>query len=201
MTARLTCVVRSSGRLGSHRTERSRFAYVGSPPRLPLAHPHLRTRVEGANDPELIPDPLSKLCGTNRSLRETRHDTRAVGRALTSARSDPVRAARICITLGAIAVACCSVFGDAAGQAVPRRPSPPDTNQRRITIERGSRRYPRDEPRLVSRRGRLPDATPAAIASAYHDARAREIIDEARAARFRQDSSLTSYDAVVKQRL
>lgn len=112
-----------------------------------------------------------------------------------------MRSARIGVMLGAMAVVCGGAFRSAAARPVPQRPSPPDTNQRRITIERGPRGYHRDEPRLVSRRGRLPDAEPAALASAYHDAHAREIIGQARAARFRQDSSLTSYDAIVKQRL
>jgi hypothetical protein len=39
------------------------------------------------------------------------------------------------------------------------------------------------------------------IASAYRDARARATIDRARLARFEQDSTLTNYDATVKQRL
>jgi len=43
--------------------------------------------------------------------------------------------------------------------------------------------------------------SPAVAASAYRDASARETIRHARAARFLQDSTLTSYDATVKQRL
>ena len=47
----------------------------------------------------------------------------------------------------------------------------------------------------------MPDLSPAAAAAAYRDALARETIARARLARFRQDSTLTSYDATVKQRL
>ncbi|MBX6332783.1 MAG: hypothetical protein IRY91_13125 [Gemmatimonadaceae bacterium] len=43
--------------------------------------------------------------------------------------------------------------------------------------------------------------TRALVASAYRDGRARSLITRARAARFRQDSSLFSYDATSKQRM
>ena len=59
----------------------------------------------------------------------------------------------------------------------------------------------RESSSRVTRRGRLPDATPEASASAYRDTRTRDIIARARRARLEQDSTLTSYDATVKQRL
>ena len=59
----------------------------------------------------------------------------------------------------------------------------------------------RSEPTPLSRRGRLPDLDPSAAARSYRDARARETIERARLARVHQDSTLTSYDATVKQRL
>ena len=112
-----------------------------------------------------------------------------------------MRAARVGFILGALAVGGSIAPRGAGSQvAAPARPMPPDTN-RRIVVDRGDHRYRPDVPRQRSRRGRLPDATTALIASAYRDARAREIISQARLARFHQDSSLTSYDAVVKQRL
>src|SRR4051794_9092638 len=43
--------------------------------------------------------------------------------------------------------------------------------------------------------------TDALRASAFHDAEARELFGRARAARLRQDSTLESYDAKVRQRL
>jgi hypothetical protein len=53
----------------------------------------------------------------------------------------------------------------------------------------------------ITRRGRLPDGTEEASAAAYRDSRARDVIARARRARLEQDSTLTSYDATVKQRL
>lgn len=50
------------------------------------------------------------------------------------------------------------------------------------------------------RRRRIP-LTPALLASAYHDAAARDLITRARVARLVQDSSLLSYDATSKQRM
>ena len=85
-----------------------------------------------------------------------------------------------------------------AQSAQSDRRSAVDSARRRVAIERRGIRPP--EPRR-SRRGHLPDLTPAMMASAYRDARARSIIEQARLARVRQDSTLTSYDATVKQRL
>src|SRR3954470_1836622 len=44
-------------------------------------------------------------------------------------------------------------------------------------------------------------ATPAQVASAYGDSRARELVARARRTRLQQDSALTSYDSKVRQRL
>jgi hemolysin secretion/activation protein ShlB/FhaC/HecB len=113
-----------------------------------------------------------------------------------------MRVARVGIILGALTAAWIGAVRESGAQAAaPTRPAPPDTSQRRIVIDRGDRRYHRNERGPVTRRGRLPDASPAIIASAYHDARAREIVAQARLARFHTDTGLTSYDAIVKQRL
>lgn len=74
-----------------------------------------------------------------------------------------------------------------------------DTGRQRVVVRRDG--PSRSAPPPVSRRGRLADAAPATVAAAYRDTRARETIDRARLGRFRQDSTLTSYDATVKQRL
>ena len=79
-----------------------------------------------------------------------------------------------------------------------------DSARTRIVRPERARQTPRRKPDASpwhSRRGRLPDVEPAIAAAAYRDARAREIIGHARLARVRQDSTLTSYDATVKQRL
>ena len=70
----------------------------------------------------------------------------------------------------------------------------------RVVVRRDGPRSRRESTR-ITRRGRLPDATPEAIGSAFRDARARDIVTRARVARLEQDSTLTSYDATVKQRL
>lgn len=79
-------------------------------------------------------------------------------------------------------------------------PQLPDTGRRRVVVRRdepwrGTRRRP-DRGRRT-----LAEPTPAAVATAYGDARSRETIARARLARARQDSTLTGYDATVKQRL
>jgi hypothetical protein len=111
-----------------------------------------------------------------------------------------VPTARVSYFLGALAVVILGSTPAAAQSAQPDRPRP-DSGRRRVIIRDDDQYWHRAEQRRFSRRGRLTDANPAAIASAYGDARARDIIDRARAARFRQDSTLTSYDATVKQRL
>jgi hypothetical protein len=60
----------------------------------------------------------------------------------------------------------------------------------------------RDSVRAAARRARrrVP-FTPELLASAYRDASTRDLVTRARAARFEQDSSIESYDAVSKQRL
>src|SRR5688500_14532233 len=57
-----------------------------------------------------------------------------------------------------------------------------------------------DRDRDRPRRQRIP-VTPELEASAYRDARARELLAKARVARMRQDSALLSYDATAYQRL
>jgi hypothetical protein len=88
-----------------------------------------------------------------------------------------------------------------AQSARPDRPPPPDTIRERISVRPNRPDSRHATPPRHSRRGALPDVTPALAATAYHDALARDIIDRARLARFHQDSTLTSYDATVKQRL
>ena len=53
---------------------------------------------------------------------------------------------------------------------------------------------------LLRERRRIP-LTPELLATAYRDPRARDLILRARAARLHQDSSLTSYDAMTRQRI
>jgi len=112
-----------------------------------------------------------------------------------------VRLAHVSPILGALFATIGAVPSLGAQAAQPDRSSRPDTSRDRVTIRsepRDSRRW--EEPRY-SRRGPLPDVSAAVAASAYRDASARETIRRARAARFVQDSTLTSYDATVKQRL
>jgi hypothetical protein len=80
----------------------------------------------------------------------------------------------------------------------PAATARPDTTRQR-TVVRPNRRSGRPEPHR--RRDPLPSLAPGVAAAAYRDAPARETIARARAARFRQDSTLTNYDATVKQRL
>ncbi len=110
--------------------------------------------------------------------------------------------ARVSLILGALVATTIGAVQSADAQsAQPDRSPRPDSARDRVII-RSEPPYSRrsEEPRH-SRRGRLPDVTPAVAASAYRDARARTTIERARLARFRQDSTLTSYDATVKQRL
>jgi hypothetical protein len=115
--------------------------------------------------------------------------------------------ARVSYILGALAVITLGSGSTGTAQSAQpdRPPGPPrplsDTGRRRVVIQRDDRYSRRADPAPVTRSGHLPDATPATIASAYRDAHARDIIERARLARFRQDSTLTSYDATVKQRL
>src|SRR5919204_6118205 len=66
---------------------------------------------------------------------------------------------------------------------------------------RDSARAVRDSVRhaMMRAKRRIP-LTPALLASAYEDERARDIITRARRARLVQDTSLVSYDAISKQR-
>ena len=110
--------------------------------------------------------------------------------------------ARVRSIVGTLAVAVIGTTPAAGAQSgQPDRSARPDTGRERvITRSEGAHSRPDDE-RRHSRRGRLPDASPSAAASAYRDPRARATIERARHARFLQDSTLTSYDATVKQRL
>jgi len=111
-----------------------------------------------------------------------------------------VRLAHVSPIFGALFTTIGAVPSLNAQAAQPDR-SRPDTSRDRVTI-RSEPRYSRqwDDPRY-SRRGPLPDVSAGVAANAYRDASARETIRRARAARFLQDSTLTSYDATVKQRL
>jgi hypothetical protein len=107
------------------------------------------------------------------------------------------------VVLVAVAAATATIGGARPTPAQSARPGDttrPDTSGRRvIRREEAPRRRPPPAP--LTRRGRLDDATPSELAAAYRDSRARDVIARARRARFRQDSTLTSYDATVKQRL
>jgi hypothetical protein len=109
--------------------------------------------------------------------------------------------ARVRFILGLAATAIVAVPSLGAQSAQPDRPARPDTSRDRV-IMRSEPPYSRHaDDRRYSRRGALPDVSPAVAASAFRDARARATIERARYARFLQDSTLTSYDATVKQRL
>lgn len=86
-----------------------------------------------------------------------------------------------------------------AQSARPDSSRPDDARRRVIVRDAGMRGQQRHEP--PSRRGRLDEATETEIATAFRDVDARQLITRARRARFYQDSTLTSYDAIVKQRL
>lgn len=99
-----------------------------------------------------------------------------------------------------VAVVIATAATSAGRTAAAQRARPDDTTRRRVIMrDDGPRRRPSREP--ATRRGRLGEATTGEITTAYRDARSRGLIARARSARFQQDSTLTSYDATVKQRL
>jgi len=59
----------------------------------------------------------------------------------------------------------------------------------------------RDSVRTAARLARRPALTPALLASAFKDARARDLLRRARDARLRQDSTLTAYEANAYERM
>ena len=59
----------------------------------------------------------------------------------------------------------------------------------------------RDSSRKAIRLAKRPPITPAVLASAFKDARARDLLLHARAARLNQDSTLTGYDASAYERM
>ena len=59
----------------------------------------------------------------------------------------------------------------------------------------------RDSSRRAMRLAKRPPITPAVLASAFKDARARDLLLHARAARLTQDSTLTGYDASAYERM
>ncbi|HMI44175.1 MAG TPA: ShlB/FhaC/HecB family hemolysin secretion/activation protein [Gemmatimonadaceae bacterium] len=59
----------------------------------------------------------------------------------------------------------------------------------------------RDSSRKATRLAKRPPITPAVLASAFKDARARDLLRHARAARLTQDSTLTGYDASAYERM
>ena len=107
--------------------------------------------------------------------------------------------ARVRSVLGALAVAATGVAPSAGAQS--DRPPRPDSSRDRVIIRSEPPNGRRGDDERHSRRGPLPDASPSVAASAFRDVGARETIERARRARFFQDSTLTSYDATVKQRL
>ena len=102
-------------------------------------------------------------------------------------------------TLAVAAIGAARAVGAQSGQ--PDRSARPDTSRDRVITRTEPAHARHGDERRHSRRGPLPDASPSAVASAYRDARARATIERARHARFLQDSTLTSYDVTVKQRL
>src|ERR1035437_9416989 len=71
--------------------------------------------------------------------------------------------------------------------------------QRRDSLR--ARGRARDSVRKESRLAKLLPVTPAVLASAFKDPRARELLLHAREARLTQDSSLTGYDANAYERI
>jgi hypothetical protein len=59
----------------------------------------------------------------------------------------------------------------------------------------------RDSVRKATRLAKRPPITPAVLASAFKDARSRDLLLRARAARLNQDSTLTGYDASAYERM
>ena len=72
-------------------------------------------------------------------------------------------------------------------------------DQRRDSLRTRARM--RDSVRKAARLAKRPPITPAIVASAFKDARARELLLRARTARLRQDSTLTGYDANAYERM
>ena len=74
---------------------------------------------------------------------------------------------------------------------------------RRDVVRDSIRRHAghRDSVRTAARIARRPALTPALIASAFKDTRARDLLTKAREARLKQDSTLTSYDAKTYERI
>jgi hypothetical protein len=99
-----------------------------------------------------------------------------------------------------VAVVIATAATSAGRTAAAQSARPDDTTRRRVIMrDDGPRRRSSHEP--ATRRGRLGEATSDEITTAYRDTRSRGLIARARSARFQQDSTLTSYDATVKQRL
>jgi hypothetical protein len=63
------------------------------------------------------------------------------------------------------------------------------------------REHGRDSVRRALRLARRPEVTPAILASAFKDPRARDLLFKARAARLTQDSTLTGYEANTYERM
>ena len=72
-------------------------------------------------------------------------------------------------------------------------------DQRRDSLR--ARSHARDSVRKATRLARRPPITPTILASAFKDARARDLLLRARAARLTQDSTLTGYDANGYERM
>src|SRR4051812_11666760 len=94
-------------------------------------------------------------------------------------------------------------FGLAALLQTQPRQSPSDSIAREITrriTERADERA-RRAAEAGDRPSHVKAVTPEHLASAFKDARARNLLTTARAARFAQDSALVSYDATAYQRI
>ncbi|HEX5580316.1 MAG TPA: hypothetical protein VFX39_01995, partial [Gemmatimonadaceae bacterium] len=82
--------------------------------------------------------------------------------------------------------------------AAPATPAQPDTIRRDSAAAHAAAAPDSTRPRRRSRRVAV---TPELLRTAFDDAGARELFERARAARLRQDTSLTAYDATTFQRI
>jgi hypothetical protein len=110
-----------------------------------------------------------------------------------------VRGIRSVVIPAVVVAAFAASAGDASAQRRPPSISGPSDTTRQRVVVRPNRRPRRPEP--YRRRETLPEPTDAVLSRAFRDTRARETVTTARAARRHQDSTLTSYDATVKQRM
>ena len=90
-------------------------------------------------------------------------------------------------------------IGSKAADSVTAAKREAQREARRDSIR--ARRAERDSTRRKRRLARIIPVTPALLASAFRDSRARDLLERARAARLSQDSSLIAYDANAYERV